>query len=95
MIRQVHQAARRKISDFIRLEEGRVSHRHALTAAALVTTSALAGILLSPQPVSACDCSCYEAGCNQALGQYCCWIARIGCPNNVLYQCDTDGGPCG
>ncbi len=74
MIRQVHQAARRKISDFIRLEEGRVSHRRALTAAAIVTTSALAGVLLAPQPALAV-CQCVDGiTCSNAAGWYCCWL---------------------
>ncbi len=91
MIRQVHQAARRKISDFIRLEEGRVSHRHALTAAALVTTSALAGVLLAPQPASAVlECSCPSC----PSGWYCCWGLKPSCASGYGYTCDLDGGWC-
>ncbi len=95
MIRQVHQAARRKISDFIRLEEGRVSHRHALTAAALVTTSALAGVLLAPQPASACWCDqCPVGSCQTSPNLYCCWKSFPSCPSGFTYDCDTNGGAC-
>ena len=96
MIRQVHQAARRKISDFIRLEEGRVSHRHALTAAALVTTSALAGVLLAPQPVFAGhNCGgCPPCG-GPIIGEYCCWATSPFCYSGYDYSCDNDGEQCG
>ena len=95
MMAHIQQAVRRKISDSIRLiqlEDGRVSHRHALTAAALVTTSALAGVLLAPQPALADHC----AGCILCGPWYQCCFIPNDCGNGMNgYACDLNGGECG
>ncbi len=95
MMAHIQQAIRRKISDSIRLiqlEDGRVSHRHALTAAALVTTSALAGVLLAPQSALANSfCSCPPCG----PGSYCCWSLAPCWTGAPGYECDSNGGMCG
>lgn len=96
MIGHVQQSVHRKISDFIRLEEGRIGNRNAMTVAALVTTSAFAGLLLSPQLTSAClTCTCPIC----FPGQYCCDNGPCdpGKDGGIhrAYSCDGNGGQCG
>lgn len=92
MIAHVQQSVRRKISDFIHLEDGRVGNRNALTTAAIITSSVFAGLILAPKTALAVACSCYEANCQPPL--YCCWLVNLDCPSGVEYHCNAVGGHC-
>lgn len=48
MKNHIRDIAKKRISDFIRLESGRIGGRNALTAAAIITISSLGAILLTP-----------------------------------------------
>lgn len=90
MIGHVQQTVRRKISDFIHLEDGRVGTHKAITTAAIVTSSALAGILLTPQPALAvCPC---DTVIDCQPGEFCCWIPNSVCGPGYDYGCMPPGG---
>ncbi len=83
MTGHVKAIVRRKVSDFIRLEDGQVGNRSTFTAAALATASSLAFLLLTPS-ANAVDCG----------GQVCCGAIMYCCNKNVYqWKCVPHGDP--
>lgn len=79
----VRDIARRKVSDFIRLEHGKVGNRSMLTAAALISASSLAAMLLAPAPEASAAGYCGGVWCNKAV----CCVGALGdyhCVDNPI-----------
>lgn len=79
----VRDITKRKISDFIRLEHGKVGNRSMFTAAALVSASSLAAMLLAAVPEAGAAGYCGGNWCNLA---YCCFnpIGGYACVNQPI-----------
>lgn len=81
----VQSIVRRKISDFIRLEEGRIGNRTAFTVSALVGASALGAMLFGPAAEAHHACGGIPGGNDCPQGTKCCYIT-VG----DHYHCCTD-----
>ena len=82
--------AKRKVSDFLLREEGMVGNRSAFATAALVSTTALAMVLLvSPDAAAHHTKPCQGAN----AGNYC-WINQFCCfdPCTNSNYCSSTGG---
>jgi len=84
MDKHIMSISRRKVSDFIRLENGTVGNRSAFTTAALVAASSFAALLLTATTASA---GCWDA-CDKC-GGYCCEMVDPGC-GGFRYVCSDD-----
>ena len=88
MNKRIRTLAKKKVSAFLLGEEGQVGRRGAFTAAALVTASALAAVLVATPPAAAANCpNC----CGPAA--YCCPDGRCVINPAPEAQCDY-AGPC-
>ncbi|MCD6505844.1 hypothetical protein J7M22_04375 [Candidatus Poribacteria bacterium] len=78
---------RRKVSQFILSEAGRVGYRNAFSMAALVTASSLAAVLLSAQHSNADHVAdCGDKRCQVPPFYFCC-VGALG------YHCSTQPMP--
>jgi len=87
MDKHIMSISRRKVSDFIRLEDGTVGNRSAFTTAALVAASSLAAMLLVPKTATALTGYCPgpgPVGSEWCFKQYCCQLPGGG------WACSTE-----
>jgi len=63
---------KRKVSQFILSEAGRVGYRNAFSMAALVTASSLAAMMLSAHSAKADIVECGNTTCDNNVFEYCC-----------------------
>ena len=84
---------KRKVSQFILSEAGRVGYRNAFSMAALVTASSLAAMMLSVKSARAAEVTCGDQKCltpPDGKDVYCCEIFRA---NGVEYVCEDSSPP--
>ena len=92
MNKRIRTLAKKKVSAFLLGEEGQVGRRGAFTAAALVTASALAAVLVATPPAAAGTCGGYVC-CGANV--YCCNLGgQPTCGGEVQGQPCTYMGPC-
>ena len=82
---QLRGEVRRKVSQFILSEAGRVGYRNAFSMAALVTASSLAAMMLSVYSVKAEEFNCGDKNC---ATEYCCIVQEPG--GNWVYKCSNE-----
>lgn len=82
----IRNIAKKRFSDFIRLENGKVGSGNALTVSAIVSISALSAMLLAPNAhaVHTCPdgktvCNDSELCCSDDQGKFFCWLGA-SCP---------------
>ena len=84
---------KRKVSQFILSEAGRVGYRNAFSMAALVTASSLAAMMLSAHSAKADWVQCGDQLCNNQFWTYCCKIQQ---PDGSWYfTCANEDPPPG